>query len=80
MFRDEFNFSRPYISIADIKDLNNKKFLLHLLESMEEIAIEDLIGICDENGIHYVARTYHMRRKTPSFSCGDIRRNSKLTN
>ena len=48
MFRNEFNFSRPYISTADIKYINNKKFLLHILESMEEIAIEDLIGVTDE--------------------------------
>ncbi len=67
MFRDDFNFSRPYISTADIKDINNKKFLLCLLESMEEIAIEDLIGICEENGIHYVARTYLIDSLRPDF-------------
>lgn len=67
MFRDEFNFSRPYISTADIKDINNKKVLLHLLESMEEIEIEDLIGICEENGIHYVARTYLIDSLHPDF-------------
>jgi len=67
MFRDDFNFSRPYISTADIKDINNKKFLLRLLESIEEIAIEDLIGICEENGIHYVARTYLIDSLRPDF-------------
>lgn len=67
MFRDEFNFSRPYISVADIKDINNKKVLLRLLESMEEIEIEDLISICEENGIHYVARTYLIDSLRPDF-------------
>ena len=67
MFRDEFNFSRPYISTADIKDINNKKFLLCLLESMEEISIEDLLGICEENGINYVARTYLIDNLRPEF-------------
>lgn len=67
MFRDDFNFSRPYISTADIEDINNKKFLLSLLESMEEIEIEDLIGICEENGVHYVARTYLIDSLRPDF-------------
>lgn len=67
MFRDDFNFSRPYISTADIEDINNKKFLLRLLESTEEIEIEDLIGICEENGVHYVARTYLIDSLRPDF-------------
>lgn len=67
MFRDDFNFSRPYISTADIKDINNKKFLLRLLESTEEIEIEDLIGICEENGIHYVSRNYLIESLRPDF-------------
>ena len=67
MFRDDFNFSRPYISAADIKDINNKKFLLRLLESIEKIAIEDLIGICEENGIHYVSRNYLIDSLRPYF-------------
>ena len=66
-FLDDFNFSRPYISTADIKDIKNKKVLLNLLESIEEIEIEDLIGICDENGIHYVARTYLIDSLRPDF-------------
>ncbi|MBR7025510.1 MAG: hypothetical protein IKI08_05825 [Selenomonadaceae bacterium] len=67
MFRDEFNFSRPYISTADLKDISNKKFLLQLLESMEEIEIEDLVGICEENGINYVAKTYLIDNMRPDF-------------
>ena len=67
MFRDKFNFSRPYISAADIKDINNKKFLLSLLGSLEKIEIADLIGICDEHGIHYVARTCLIDRLRPDF-------------
>lgn len=67
MFGDDFNFSRPYISTADIKDINNKKFLLHLLANTEEIAIEDLVAVCEENGIHYVARTYLIDSLRPDF-------------
>lgn len=53
--------------MTDIEDINNKKFLLHLLESMEEIKIEDLIGICEENGVHYTARTYLIDSLRPDF-------------
>ena len=67
MFRDDFNFSRPYISMVDIENINNKKFLLRLLESAEEIEIEDLIGICEENGVHYVTRTYLIDSLRPDF-------------
>ena len=67
MFRDEFNFSRPYIFTADIKEINNRKILLRILEGMEEIVIEDLIGICEENGINYVARNYLIDNLRPDF-------------
>ena len=67
MFHDDFNFSRPYISMVDIEGINNKKVLLHILESAEEIEIEDLIGICEENGVHYVTRTYLIDSLRPDF-------------
>ena len=67
MFRDDFNFSRPYISVADVKDINNKKFLLRLLTNMEEIEIEDLISICEENRVNYLARTYLIDSLRPDF-------------
>ncbi|MBQ6006858.1 MAG: hypothetical protein IJS81_10830 [Selenomonadaceae bacterium] len=67
MFRDEFNFSRPYISTEDIKHVSNKKILLRILEEIDEIEIEDLIGICKENGIHYVAKNYLIDSLRPDF-------------
>lgn len=67
MFRDEFNFARPYISMEDIKNVSNKKILLRILEDVDEIEIEDLVGICEENGIHYVARTYLIDSLRPDF-------------
>lgn len=67
MFRDDFNFSRPYISTADIKDINNRKVLLRLLESIDAIEIEDLLGICEENKIHYLKRTYLTDSLHPDF-------------
>lgn len=67
MFPDEFNFSRPYISTADITNITNKKFLLSLLDGTDEIEIEDLVGICEENGIYFVARTYLIDQMHPEF-------------
>ena len=67
MFGNDFNFFRPYISTADIKDINNKKFLLQILSDAEEIAIEDLIGICEENRINFVTKTYLIDSLRPNF-------------
>ena len=67
MFDDEFNFSRPYVSLTDIKDITNKKFLLSLLESAEEIEIDDVVGLCEENGIPYIAKSYLVESLRPEF-------------
>ena len=67
MFRDDFNFSRPYVSKTDIRSLNNKKFLLCFLENIEKIAIDKLISICAENGLRYGARTYLIELLHPDF-------------
>ncbi|MCR5833605.1 MAG: hypothetical protein K6G55_03040 [Selenomonadaceae bacterium] len=67
MFSNDFNFSRPYISTADIKDITNKKFLLHLLEDTAEIGIEDIFNICDENKIHYISKNHHIDNLRPDF-------------
>lgn len=67
MFRDEFNFSRPYISTADIKDISNKKFILRLLESTEKIEIENLVGICEENATRYLHKNYLIESLRPDF-------------
>ena len=67
LFRDEFNFSRPYISTADIKSITNKKVLLNLLDGVEKIKIEDVIEIAEENGIHFTAKTYLVDSLQPDF-------------
>lgn len=67
MFRDDFNFSRPYVSKTDIRSLNNKKFLLRFLENIEKIEVEKLISICVENGLRYGARTYLIELLHPDF-------------
>ena len=67
MFRDEFSFSRSYISTTNIKNISNKAFLLGRLESLDEIAIEDLRGICEEYGIHCASRNFLIDSLRPDF-------------
>lgn len=67
MFGDEFNFSRPYVFPANVKDISNRKFLLHLLESVEKFSIEDLISICEENSIIYLHKKYLIDSLRPEF-------------
>ena len=67
MFRDHFNFSRPYISATDIKNLTNKKILLRLLEDVDEIGLDDVIAICDENRINFVAKSTLIDDLRPDF-------------
>ena len=67
MFRDDFKFSRPYISATDIKNINNRKILLDWPESTDEISIEDFFGICEENEIYYVSKTHLIDDLHPEF-------------
>lgn len=67
MFRNDFKFSRPYISSADIKSVSNKKILLRLLKGTDEIEIEDLCALCEENGITFVAKNLLADSFRPEF-------------
>ena len=67
MFQDKFNVSRPFISTIDLKNFSNKKFLRRLLEDTDEIEIEDVVAICEENGIHYVSRACLIESLRPEF-------------
>lgn len=67
MFKADFNFSRPYISPKDMKIVGNKGFLLDLLEGMEEIAIEDLVHLCAENGLRFSSISHLIESLSPEF-------------
>ena len=67
MFKDKFYFSRPYISTADVKNITTKKVLLMHLEEMDSLDIEDLISICNEYEIHYVAMSNLVESLRPEF-------------
>lgn len=67
IFKYKFYFSRPYISTSKIKNMSNKKVLLMYLEEKDSIDIEDLISICNEHEIHYVAVSYLADSLRPEF-------------
>ncbi len=67
MFRNDFNFSRPYISLKGVKIINNKAVLLDRLESLDEIEIKDLVDICAENGIRFTSRAHLIDSLSPEF-------------
>lgn len=65
MFREEFSFSRPYIAKLGVSDISNRSVILQHIEDYDSIEIEELIDICDENGIHYVAPAYLCQMLAP---------------
>ena len=67
MFRDDFNFSRPYISTTPIKNISHKKILLHKLIGTDAIALEDLLDICADNGIDYDSKPRLIESLRPDF-------------
>lgn len=67
MFREEFSFSRPYIAKLGVSDISNRSVILQHIEDYDSIVIEELIDICDENCIHYVAPAYLCQMLAPDF-------------
>ena len=67
MFRNDFNFSRPYISVLDMKNITNRKVLLNAFNDTDEIKIEDLILIAKEKGIGSLHKNYLIDILSPDF-------------
>ena len=67
MFGGEFSFSRPYIAKLGVSDISNRSVILQHIEDYDSIEIEELIDICDENSINYVATAYLCQMLAPDF-------------
>ena len=67
MFRDEFNFSKPYIAKLGVNDVTNKSVILQHIADYDQIEISELIDICEENNIRYVASSYLIQQLAPEF-------------
>ena len=67
MFRNEFSFSRPYIAKLGTSDVTNKTVLLQHIKDYDTIEIDDLIDICNENNIRYLASSYIIQMIMPEY-------------
>ncbi|MBQ7705975.1 MAG: hypothetical protein IJT73_11235 [Selenomonadaceae bacterium] len=67
MFGKKFNFSRPYISTTNIAGITNKKILLQYIEDRAEVEIEDILNLCEEQGIKYLSKSTLIENLNPEF-------------
>jgi len=67
MFKDKFNFTRPYIFIDAASQGTHKKILLKYFEDTDKITIAQLLKFCDENKIRYIAKNYLIESLKPEF-------------
>lgn len=67
MFRGEFNFSRPYIAKLGVKDISNRNVILQHIKDYDSIGIDELVDICDDNGIGYLSLSYLCQSLAPDF-------------
>ena len=67
MFRDEFVFSRPYIAKLGAGEITNRSVILQHIKDYDTIEIDDLIDICNENQIRYIAASNMCQSLAPVF-------------
>lgn len=67
MFKDEFNFSHPYISMPGIKNVDSKMIFLNLLKDKDEITIEEFLRLCKESTLKNLNKVYLLERLHPKF-------------
>lgn len=67
MFRDEFNFSRPYIAKLGVSDVTNKSVILQHIADYDQIEISELIDICEDNSIRYVTSMSLIQKVAPEY-------------
>jgi len=71
MFRYNFRFNRPYIANSDDVEMTNRGVILSVLEPYAEIAIDELMDLLDERGIHYVSLPHLMGLIAPDYVRSD---------
>lgn len=67
MFRGEFRFSRPYIAKLGVNDISNRSVILQHIEEYDSIEIEELIDICEDNNIRYLASSILIQMLAPDY-------------
>ncbi len=72
MFRDEFDFSKPYISKKGEGRSTTRNIILSILEPYDKIDIDILLGILENRGIAYNSITSLMNFVYPEYIRTDI--------
>ena len=67
MFATEYSFSRPYIARLGAGEVSNRSVILQHIKDYDVIDIDELIMICEEKQIHYVALSYLCQMLAPDF-------------
>lgn len=67
MFSEEFVFSHSYIAKDENALLTNKDVLLHYLEGVDTIMIEDVIAMCQDRDIRFLSYGYLFKQISPDF-------------
>lgn len=67
MFGGEFIFSRPYISKNENVNLSKRAIILRRLENYEIIAIDEVVDICNQNGLRYGSVPILIKMVAPDF-------------
>lgn len=67
MFREDFNFSRPFIAKLGAEGVTNRSVILQHIIDYDTIEIDELIDICEENGINYVGVSHLCQSLAPDF-------------
>lgn len=67
MFRDDFNFSRPYIAKLGVDEVTNKSVILQHIAEYDRIDISELMDICSDNNINFQSSGYLCRLLKPEF-------------
>lgn len=67
LFKDQFHFSRPYVSLEDMGVITRRGVILRLLDDCESIEINDLLQMCEENGTLIHSATDLIQMVQPDF-------------
>ncbi len=67
LFKDEFYFSRPFISSNDVGEMSRKNVLLAHLEGISSIKLDDINDLCESAGIYLYNKNDAIRILQPEY-------------
>ena len=67
LFREEFYFSRPFISMKKVGSMTNRSVLLSHLNNIETIDADDLADICNSIGIRFITYNHMFTIAQPEY-------------